>query len=194
MAEVCECSLDFDLPDQLANKLHGFALVFLGENLVLAYGATGAGKTHTMLGSPEDPGVMYLTMVTLYKRMDQIKDDKTCDVAVSYLEVSSCICYVAFNKSCFINKNKLILLSSGPFWGLPKCVPPGVELCCALQTWCSSAPVTDLQKAAQKQPPLLIYLLIVHDLCLADQLCASVDVYKKISFQGNILGLHSNNL
>uniref|UniRef100_A0A674H998 Kinesin-like protein n=1 Tax=Taeniopygia guttata TaxID=59729 RepID=A0A674H998_TAEGU len=54
---------------------------------VLAYGATGAGKTHTMLGSPEDPGVMYLTMVTLYKRMDQIKDDKTCDVAVSYLEV-----------------------------------------------------------------------------------------------------------
>ncbi|NWT97913.1 KI18A protein, partial [Urocynchramus pylzowi] len=54
---------------------------------VLAYGATGAGKTHTMLGSPEDPGVMYLTMVTLYKRMDQIKDDKTCDIAVSYLEV-----------------------------------------------------------------------------------------------------------
>uniref|UniRef100_G1MSB1 Kinesin-like protein n=1 Tax=Meleagris gallopavo TaxID=9103 RepID=G1MSB1_MELGA len=30
---------------------------------VLAYGATGAGKTHTMLGSPEDPGVMYLTMM-----------------------------------------------------------------------------------------------------------------------------------
>ncbi|NWV70943.1 KI18A protein, partial [Malurus elegans] len=54
---------------------------------VLAYGATGAGKTHTMLGSPEDPGVMYLTMMTLYKRMDQIKEDKTCDVAVSYLEI-----------------------------------------------------------------------------------------------------------
>ncbi|NWV51026.1 KI18A protein, partial [Daphoenositta chrysoptera] len=54
---------------------------------VLAYGATGAGKTHTMLGSPEDPGVMYLTMVTLYECMDQIKEDKTCDVAVSYLEV-----------------------------------------------------------------------------------------------------------
>ncbi|NXD99749.1 KI18A protein, partial [Chaetorhynchus papuensis] len=54
---------------------------------VLAYGATGAGKTHTMLGSPEDPGVMYLTMMTLYRRMDQIKEDKTCDVAVSYLEV-----------------------------------------------------------------------------------------------------------
>ncbi|NXI98365.1 KI18A protein, partial [Psophia crepitans] len=54
---------------------------------VLAYGATGAGKTHTMLGSPEDPGVMYLTMMALYNYMDQIKEDKICDVAVSYLEV-----------------------------------------------------------------------------------------------------------
>ncbi|NXK86970.1 KI18A protein, partial [Formicarius rufipectus] len=54
---------------------------------VLAYGATGAGKTHTMLGTPEDPGVMYLTMMTLYNRMDQIKDDKICDIAVSYLEI-----------------------------------------------------------------------------------------------------------
>ncbi|XP_029894780.1 kinesin-like protein KIF18A [Aquila chrysaetos chrysaetos] len=54
---------------------------------VLAYGATGAGKTHTMLGSPEDPGVMYLTMMALYNCMDQIKEDKTCNVAVSYLEV-----------------------------------------------------------------------------------------------------------
>ncbi|NWU62971.1 KI18A protein, partial [Pterocles burchelli] len=54
---------------------------------VLAYGATGAGKTHTMLGSPEDPGVMYLTMMALYNSMDQIKEDKICNVAVSYLEV-----------------------------------------------------------------------------------------------------------
>ncbi|XP_050195093.1 kinesin-like protein KIF18A [Myiozetetes cayanensis] len=54
---------------------------------VLAYGATGAGKTHTMLGSPQDPGVMYLTMMTLYNRMDQIKEDKIRDVAVSYLEI-----------------------------------------------------------------------------------------------------------
>ncbi|KFU94619.1 Kinesin-like KIF18A, partial [Chaetura pelagica] len=54
---------------------------------VLAYGATGAGKTHTMLGSPEDPGVMYLTMMALYNCMEQIKEEKTCNVAVSYLEV-----------------------------------------------------------------------------------------------------------
>ncbi|NXW56610.1 KI18A protein, partial [Eurystomus gularis] len=54
---------------------------------VLAYGATGAGKTHTMLGSSEDPGVMYLTMMALYNCIDQIKEDKICDIAVSYLEV-----------------------------------------------------------------------------------------------------------
>lgn len=54
---------------------------------MLAYGATGAGKTYTMLGSPEDPGVMYLTMMALYDYMDQIKEDKICNVAVSYLEV-----------------------------------------------------------------------------------------------------------
>ncbi|KFQ37224.1 Kinesin-like KIF18A, partial [Merops nubicus] len=54
---------------------------------VLAYGATGAGKTHTMLGTPEDPGVMYLTMMGLYNCMDEMKEDKICNIAVSYLEV-----------------------------------------------------------------------------------------------------------
>ncbi|XP_053138807.1 kinesin-like protein KIF18A [Hemicordylus capensis] len=54
---------------------------------VLAYGATGAGKTHTMLGSPEDPGVMYLTMMELYNSMDRMKEEVHCAIAVSYLEV-----------------------------------------------------------------------------------------------------------
>ncbi|KAI6050651.1 kinesin-like protein KIF18A [Marmota monax] len=54
---------------------------------VLAYGATGAGKTHTMLGSTAEPGVMYLTMLDLYKSMDEIKEEKICSTAVSYLEV-----------------------------------------------------------------------------------------------------------
>ncbi|KAM6158528.1 kinesin-like protein KIF18A [Rhynchocyon petersi] len=54
---------------------------------VLAYGATGAGKTHTMLGSAAEPGVMYLTMLELYKSMDEIKEEKVCSTTVSYLEV-----------------------------------------------------------------------------------------------------------
>ncbi|XP_030582296.1 kinesin-like protein KIF18A [Archocentrus centrarchus] len=54
---------------------------------VFAYGATGAGKTHTMLGSPNDPGVMYRTMNELFKRMDDAKEEKEFAVAFSYLEV-----------------------------------------------------------------------------------------------------------
>lgn len=55
---------------------------------MFAYGATGAGKTHTMLGSPDDPGVMYRTMKELFKRMDDAKDEKEFAVAFSYLEVN----------------------------------------------------------------------------------------------------------
>ncbi|XP_060552819.1 kinesin-like protein KIF18A isoform X2 [Ruditapes philippinarum] len=54
---------------------------------VFAYGATGAGKTHTMLGSKDHPGVMYHTMMDLYSRIENMRDNKTCDVAVSYLEI-----------------------------------------------------------------------------------------------------------
>ncbi len=54
---------------------------------VFAYGATGAGKTHTMLGSKENPGVMFLTTMELYRRIDQVKHEKNCQIAVTYLEV-----------------------------------------------------------------------------------------------------------
>ncbi|XP_075966288.1 kinesin-like protein KIF18A [Anarhichas minor] len=54
---------------------------------VFAYGATGAGKTHTMLGSQNEPGVMYRTMTELFKRMDEAKEEKEFAVAFSYLEV-----------------------------------------------------------------------------------------------------------
>ena len=43
---------------------------------VFAYGATGCGKTHTILGTPEDPGVIFLTMKELYNRIEELKDTK----------------------------------------------------------------------------------------------------------------------
>lgn len=55
---------------------------------VFAYGATGAGKTYTMLGSEKSPGIMYLTMVELYKRIESRKEEKSCKVLISYQEVS----------------------------------------------------------------------------------------------------------
>lgn len=54
---------------------------------VFAYGATGAGKTYTMLGKPENPGITFLTLMELYRRIDDVKEEKTCEVGVSYLEV-----------------------------------------------------------------------------------------------------------
>lgn len=54
---------------------------------VFAYGSTGAGKTYTMLGNLENPGVMFLTMMELYRRIEELKDEKICEVAVSYCEV-----------------------------------------------------------------------------------------------------------
>ncbi|XP_060138321.1 kinesin-like protein KIF18B [Zootoca vivipara] len=54
---------------------------------VFAYGATGAGKTHTMLGSEKEPGIMYFTMEELYKQIEARKEEKHCEVLVSYQEV-----------------------------------------------------------------------------------------------------------
>ncbi|XP_064635833.1 kinesin-like protein KIF18A [Lineus longissimus] len=54
---------------------------------VFAYGATGAGKTFTMSGTPQNPGVMYQTMKDLYDRIENIREEKICEVTVSYLEV-----------------------------------------------------------------------------------------------------------
>ncbi|KAK8719425.1 hypothetical protein OTU49_014044, partial [Cherax quadricarinatus] len=54
---------------------------------VFAYGATGAGKTFTMLGKDDYPGIAFLTLMELYRRIEEIKDEKTCEVGISYIEV-----------------------------------------------------------------------------------------------------------
>lgn len=54
---------------------------------VFAYGATGCGKTHTILGNPQDPGVIFLTMKELYQRIDSLSDTRLFDVSISFLEI-----------------------------------------------------------------------------------------------------------
>lgn len=54
---------------------------------MFAYGATGAGKTFSMLGSPQTPGVIFLSMMDLYNIKESEKDERKIDVSVSYLEV-----------------------------------------------------------------------------------------------------------
>eukprot|EP00512_Aurantiochytrium_limacinum_P014078 CAMPEP_0171578656 /NCGR_PEP_ID=MMETSP0961-20121227/7983_1 /TAXON_ID=87120 /ORGANISM="Aurantiochytrium limacinum, Strain ATCCMYA-1381" /LENGTH=756 /DNA_ID=CAMNT_0012135005 /DNA_START=918 /DNA_END=3188 /DNA_ORIENTATION=- len=66
---------------------------------VFAYGSTGAGKTHSMLGNPEDPGIIPRALVDLFRGIDRLRDDfdvdprsaegasKEWSVKLSYLEV-----------------------------------------------------------------------------------------------------------
>lgn len=54
---------------------------------VFVYGATGAGKTHTMIGHNNNPGITYLTMKELFDQMEILKIEKDFHLSVTYLEV-----------------------------------------------------------------------------------------------------------
>lgn len=61
------------------------------NSTVFAYGATGAGKTHTMLGSETSPGIIPLLMVDLFEKIQEIekrgKQKESYNVSLSYLEI-----------------------------------------------------------------------------------------------------------
>ncbi|GLU13319.1 hypothetical protein SLE2022_299590 [Rubroshorea leprosula] len=62
--------------------------VLQGRNgSVFCYGATGAGKTYTMLGTMENPGVMVLAIKDLFTKIRQRSCDGNHVVHLSYLEV-----------------------------------------------------------------------------------------------------------
>lgn len=66
---------------------------------VFAYGSTGSGKTYTMVGTQSDPGLMVLSLNTVF---DFIKNDKSSDefeVTCSYLEVYNEVIYDLLEKS-----------------------------------------------------------------------------------------------
>ncbi|CAG9560181.1 unnamed protein product [Danaus chrysippus] len=54
---------------------------------VFVYGATGAGKTFTMIGNKENPGITYLTMEHLFYTINSFEKDREFDIGVSYIEV-----------------------------------------------------------------------------------------------------------
>ena len=71
--------------DAVQNLLDG---VMDGINAtVFAYGATGAGKTYTISGTKEDPGIMPLCMLELFDKIKNSEKQNLVDVTVSYLEV-----------------------------------------------------------------------------------------------------------
>ncbi|VDB90172.1 unnamed protein product [Peniophora sp. CBMAI 1063] len=65
----------------LNNLLDGF------NATVFAYGATGCGKTHTISGTPADPGTIYLTMSDLFQRIEDRRAEYDVDVSVTFLEI-----------------------------------------------------------------------------------------------------------
>lgn len=70
--------------DILASLMEGY------NCSVFVYGATGAGKTFTMIGSKENPGITYLTMEHLFYTMNSFEREREFDIGVSYIEVCTC--------------------------------------------------------------------------------------------------------
>ena len=54
---------------------------------VFAYGATGAGKTYTMLGTEENPGIMMISIDELFKAIMEYSSERDYKLKVSYVEV-----------------------------------------------------------------------------------------------------------
>ena len=54
---------------------------------VFAYGATGAGKTYTMLGTETNPGIMPLTLKELFSKVKLLKSERQYKLKFWYLEI-----------------------------------------------------------------------------------------------------------
>ncbi|CAJ2500489.1 Uu.00g033420.m01.CDS01 [Anthostomella pinea] len=54
---------------------------------VFAYGATGCGKTHTITGTTQMPGIIFLTMQELFEKIGDRSDEKHTEITLSYLEI-----------------------------------------------------------------------------------------------------------
>lgn len=54
---------------------------------VFAYGATGCGKTYTVSGTPDQPGIIFLAMKELFEKIDKLNDVQNFEISLSYLEI-----------------------------------------------------------------------------------------------------------
>ena len=54
---------------------------------VFAYGMTGSGKTHTMLGNSKDPGVIPLSFEQIFKQVVANAEHSDFSISISYMEI-----------------------------------------------------------------------------------------------------------
>ncbi|KAI5056588.1 hypothetical protein GOP47_0028406 [Adiantum capillus-veneris] len=66
---------------------------------VFAYGATGSGKTYTMAGTAEDPGLMVLSLQDIFRWVSKEEKDHKYEVTCSYLEVYNEVIYDLLERS-----------------------------------------------------------------------------------------------
>lgn len=76
------------------NEVFNLSTKYLIENVingfnatVFAYGATGAGKTYTMLGDDHTSGVIQMAFVEIFKEIQERSHKMTFNVRMSYLEI-----------------------------------------------------------------------------------------------------------
>ena len=98
--------------------------VALGYNAtVFAYGATGAGKTYTMLGDEGNPGIMPLTLKELFREVDKYKD-REYKIKFWYLEIYNenirdLLKFIDRPNNAFINEdNEYLDLREDPIKGI----------------------------------------------------------------------------
>ena len=89
-----EYAFDFAFPEQTPQEdIYHFTTETLIEKVlngfnatVFAYGATGSGKTYTMVGNDNEPGVMIRALNDLFTVLNEEKEKKF-NVEISYIEV-----------------------------------------------------------------------------------------------------------
>lgn len=69
---------------------------------------TGAGKTYTMLGTDDEPGIMAQALNHLFLAMAQTDKDSTYKVTMSYLEVTSMLSTLICRLLTFYPKTQII--------------------------------------------------------------------------------------
>ncbi|KAH3668182.1 hypothetical protein OGAPHI_001936 [Ogataea philodendri] len=72
---------EFSTKPLLDSVLNGF------NATIFAYGATGCGKTYTISGTPESPGIIFLAMQDLFNRISDSEDTHKTELSLSYLEI-----------------------------------------------------------------------------------------------------------
>ena len=76
-----------------ALDLHSHACIIDSHTLVVTtpacsrYGPTGAGKTFTMSGTPDDPGIMTRSISDLFRLMEEDAANVNYEVSVNYVEI-----------------------------------------------------------------------------------------------------------